>query len=328
MGTLYLDHQDLELRQDGKSLLLHRQGARPERIPLHLVDSIVIQAQLQMDTNLLANLANEGIHVTILGGRFHRKCAFVQGLWHNDVTRRVGQVRAYDDPGWRRQWGNRLLRHKLAAQARFLQHLSRSRPDKRYPLTRALCHFSQVRSVLATSIHDPESLLGFEGAAARQYFAALAETLPPALAFSGRNRRPPRDPFNALLSLGYTLLHAQAVRQISIAGLDPFLGFVHTPSWGRESLAADLIEPFRPRIDALCWQLCSQRVLTADHFSTKGEACLLGKAGRRHFYAAYEAQRGLADRALRRLAQRLAAAFAVRGANNLTIESSAGEDPR
>lgn len=328
MGTLYLDHQDLQLRQDGKSLLLHRQGAQPERIPLHLVNSIVIQAKLQMDSSLLVNLADEGIHVTILGGRFHRKCAFIQGGWHNDVTRRVGQVRAYDDPDWRSEWSNRLLRHKMSAQARFLQRLSRSRRDKRYPLTRALRHFAQVRTQLAGANHDPESLLGFEGAAARQYFAALAETLPPALGFSGRNRRPPRDPFNALLSLGYTLLHAQAVGQISIAGLDPFLGFVHTPNWGRESLAADLIEPFRPRIDALCWELCSQRVLTADHFSNKGEACLLGKAGRRHFYAAYEAQRGLADRALRRLAQRLAAAFAVRGANNLPVEYSAGEASR
>ncbi|MDO9225186.1 MAG: CRISPR-associated endonuclease Cas1 [Pseudomonadota bacterium] len=150
------------------------------------------------------------------------------------------------------------------------------------------------------------SLRGIEGAAARAYFQGLAALFPASLEFSGRNRRPPRDPVNACLSLGYTLLHFDAVRACHIAGLDPLLGFYHRPSFGRESLASDLIEPLRPHLDRQVWHLFRDRILRADHFSQDKGACLLGKAGRAAFYQDYESHAAATRRLLLRQCRILA----------------------
>jgi CRISPR-associated endonuclease Cas1 len=112
---------------------------------------------------------------------------------------------------------------------------------------------------------------------------AMAAVMPPALQFTGRNRRPPRDPVNACLSLGYTLLHAQAVQACAVAGLDPLLGFYHRPAFGRESLASDLIEALRPAVDLWVWELVRSRTLLEDHFSHARPRCLpAGQSRARH----------------------------------------------
>jgi len=110
------------------------------------------------------------------------------------------------------------------------------------------------------------------------------------LNFHGRNRQPPRDPVNAVLSLTYTLLHAEAVLALYGTGLDPFIGFYHALNFGRESLACDLMEALRPQADRFVLALFRQETLTSDDFSKTDGACLLGKAGRSRYYAAYESQ--------------------------------------
>jgi hypothetical protein len=122
----------------------------------------------------------------------------------------------------------------------------------------------------------------------------------------GRNRRPPRDPVNAALSFTYTLLHFDAVRAAHGAGLDPMVGFYHRPAHGRESLACDLIEPLRPRADAWVRMLFRERELRGEHFATNKGACLLGKAGRERFHAAWESYASVPPRWLRRQCATLA----------------------
>ncbi len=158
-----------------------------------------------------------------------------------------------------------------------------------------------------------ESLRGIEGSAARAYFAGMAAVFAPALGFSGRNRRPPRDPVNACLSLGYTMLHLQAVQATQARGLEPLLGFYHRPAFGRESLASDLIEPLRPQVDRWVWQQFRDGNLRPEHFTHDRGACLLGKAGRQRFYGAWEAAAGPLRRWLRRTSGRLAASLRVDG---------------
>jgi CRISPR-associated protein Cas1 len=142
--------------------------------------------------------------------------------------------------------------------------------------------------------------MGMEGAAAAAYWEAYAALLPPSAGFAGRNRRPPRDPANAVLSLAYTLAHFEAVAAAQRAGLDPAIGFLHALFPGRESLACDLVEPLRPLCERLAWRLLAEERLRAGHFTRDGEACLLGKAGRLAFYAAWEEAVAPARRLLRR----------------------------
>jgi CRISPR-associated protein Cas1 len=162
-----------------------------------------------------------------------------------------------------------------------------ARADCRKPLSSALSALAEIDTgmCVATAV---EQIRGCEGAAAAAHFRALASVFAPALGFTGRNRRPPRDPVNAVLSLGYTLLHFDAVRACHMAGLDPLIGFYHRPAFGRESLACDLVEPLRPHFDRWAWEQFRSRALREDHFATSASGCQLGKAGRARFYADYE----------------------------------------
>ena len=119
-----------------------------------------------------------------------------------------------------------------------------------------------------------DSLLGVEGAAANAYFGIYQKAFDPAWKFTKRTRRPPRDPVNALLSLGYTFLGYAMQTALEIVGLDPYLGYFHQEAYGRPALALDLIEEFRaPVVDSLALGLVNRRLLQADDFakSPKGE---------------------------------------------------------
>ena len=103
-------------------------------------------------------------------------------------------------------------------------------------------------------------VLGVEGTASREYFQALRRMLDPEWELEGRQRRPPPDPVNAMLSYGYTLLTHQAVAAAEAAGLDPTVGFLHQHRWGRPALALDLIEEFRPvTVDVAVWRCITPR---------------------------------------------------------------------
>ncbi len=139
-----------------------------------------------------------------------------------------------------------------------------------------------------------ESLLGIEGTAARAYFGAFRDMLSaksPAGAFDldGRNRRPPRDPINALLSLAYSLLAKDFALALTAVGLDPMLGFYHRPRFGRPALALDLMEEFRPLVaDSTVLLAVNNGEVQPDDFVIAAESCALRPAGRRRFIDAYE----------------------------------------
>jgi len=310
MGTLYLDRRDMALQHERRALVVFHEGRRQTSVPTALLERVVLMSNVEMDSGLLGFLAEEGVGVVVLSGRFHRNLAVMVGRPHNDTDRRMAQYRLFADPAWRLYWSRRLVAHKLASQSRLLRHGLGERPDRRYDLTKGLQTLSRLRARLGAECQwDLDQLRGVEGAGAAAYFGALTSLFADSLEFSGRNRRPPRDPVNAVLSLGYTLLHAEAVLAGHAAGLDPLLGFFHEPDYGRESLAADLVEPLRTRVDRLAWELFRGKTLRAEHFSRQGDACLLSKTGRGLFYPAYEIAVRPARRALRRFTVRLARAL-------------------
>ena len=172
-------------------------------------------------------------------------------------------------------------------------------------------------------------MLGLEGAAAA-YFRALAAAFPPALGFEGRNRRPPRDPVNACLSLGYTLLHGDAVREAAVQGFDPMIGVLHEIAPGRESLACDMVEPLRALVDRFVVELFRGDHLRADGFSRKGAGCLLGKAARKTFFTRWEEEvapltRRLLTRGLRDLGEAVMAGGAAPALPSPSRARSAGD---
>ncbi len=317
MGLLLLDRSQLEVKSEGETLALYEGGVRRGTVPLKLIDRCVIQgSQTRLDSGVLIKLADAGATTVLMSPRHPRRVAIVLGPQHNDAALRLAQALRVMDDTWCRPWALGVVLTKLARQSRTLRRLQSERPDARKPTFDALQALDAIRATLdgyATSRPDQvvpplDILRGHEGAAARAYFGGLAGVMPAALQFTGRNRRPPRDPVNACLSLGYTLLHAQAVQACGVAGLDPLLGFYHRPAFGREVLASDLIEALRPAIDLWVWELLRSRTLTEEHFTTAPDsgACLLGKAGRGVFYASWNQHAKPWQRWLRAQAQALA----------------------
>lgn len=305
MGTLYLDRRDLSLRLDGKRLVIEEPDARPRGVPLALVERAVFQGQVRFDSGVLAALAEQGTSVVCLSARHSRRTAILLGPGHGDARRRLAQYQLAFDAAARLALARTLIAGKLRAQLRLLEAARAQRPDVRKPLHDGIVRIQGLLPALAVAA-DLATVLGLEGAGAAAHYAALTALFPPALNFTGRNRRPPRDPVNACLSLGYTLLHFEAVRAAHGAGLDPLLGFFHEPAYGRESLACDLIEPLRPRLDGWVWALFRERRLRETDFVADKGACLLDKAGRQTFYAGYEVWVPPLRRYLRRECYRLA----------------------
>lgn len=313
MATLILDRSNIELRADGNALAFYQPDGRRGSVPLKLLERVILQGQITMDSTTLAKLAEAGVTTLLLSRRHSRRIGLILGPAHNDAAVRLAQAQRVCDAAWQGWWARRQVQSKLRAQLLLLTYAMSERSEQRKPLFDAIASLRSALESLSGDASTPSSTRGIEGAAAHAYFRGYSALFPPALRFTGRNRRPPRDPVNACLSLGYTLLHFDAVHAAHMAGLDPLLGFYHRPAFGRESLASDLIEPLRPRIDAWVWSLFSSRALRAEHFSMDKDACLLQKAGRAIFYEGYEHVARPLRRALQRQCRLLARAFRQQG---------------
>lgn len=289
MATCYIDRKDAELRVDGRALACYEGGRRAATIPLGAVERLVVIGNVSLETRLLHRLAEQGVTVCFVGGRRHAMMGTFSGPLHNNGWLRLAQYGAVTGADSARAWAAEIVGEKLAGQVGLLEAL---RPHARRGevMVEALSRVETSRRRAGRDGVPVATLRGLEGAAAAAYFAAFQECFAPSLGFHERNRRPPRDPVNALLSLTYTLVHFEILREVQVAGLDPTLGFLHEFAYGRESLVCDLVEPQRPAVDRFVWGLFHERVFTARDFSEGEErpGCYLKKAGRSRFYPVYE----------------------------------------
>jgi len=307
MGTLYIDRKEIELRAERGKILVYEAGTHSGSIPLSQIERVVIQNRALIDTGVLGALAEQGIGVIIVSQRNPERVAQMNIRSHNEAARRIAQYRSSLDETWRIRCSAMLVRRKLRMQQQLLKTALARRPDLRHPLTHAINNLAErLDSLNANKLADRDTIRGIEGAGAAAYFKGYCSLFPPSLDFSGRNRRPPKDPVNACLSLAYTILHAEAVIALQIAGLDPLIGFYHDLAFGRSSLACDIVEPLRPMVDEWIWRQFRDRTLRAEDFSIDKGACLLNKAGRRTFYQQWEVDVVHLRRRLRRYARMLA----------------------
>ncbi len=290
MLTVYIDHKATRLKVDNQRLGIEGDTRLHRSIPLRQIERIVIGAPLDIPSSALLQLVEHGISLTVIHAHKPEHCAILTGMLHNDAWRRQTQYKIVHNAELCAMYAHRLVRGKLKGQRRMLRHLMHVRQDQRSVLLEGIRRMDAVLLHLAEDEliqKDVDRMRGIEGAGASAYFAAFTQVFPPALSFTGRNRRPPRDPVNAVLSLSYTLAYSEAQRMLISVGLDPALGFFHTLDYGRPSLACDLVELIRPAVDHFVWDLFRNETLRPEHFTSNEQGCMMGKAGRSHFYAAW-----------------------------------------
>ncbi|OFW12796.1 MAG: CRISPR-associated endonuclease Cas4/Cas1 [Acidobacteria bacterium RIFCSPLOWO2_12_FULL_67_14] len=220
------------------------------------------------------------------GGWFH---GLTQGLGLKNVFLRQEQFRRADDEAFCLRVAREIVASKIRNQRTLLQRNHVEPPARAVDALKRL-----ARQALDAGQLD--TLLGLEGTAAHYYFANLAGMLKvddeadrPQFDFTRRNRRPPRDPVNALLSFGYSMLARDLTITCHAIGFDPFMGFYHQPRFGRPALALDLMEGFRPLIvDSAVITAVNTRMVTPDDFIQVGPSVALTPKGRKRFITAYE----------------------------------------
>lgn len=305
MGTLYIDRKDLTVKLDGNTLAFYLNGSREGSVPINPLKRVVVVGSLSIETPVIHRLVDHQVSILFLSGRRARFCGSITGGLHkNGLLRRSQYEKSLSLFGL--EYARELVQRKVSGQCGLLEEAAEVRFDLRSSLIPAT---ATLRSVIAKledlslTVSAPEgeeslppsehvlgTLTGLEGGASAAYFGAFTRVFPPALNFRNRNRRPPRDPVNALLSLTYTLLHYEVVREVEVTGMDPYIGFLHQFEYGRESLACDLVEIFRPDADRFVWGLFRTEEFSARDFAfgDGGSGCYLKKGGRKRFYALYE----------------------------------------
>ncbi|MCG5531150.1 CRISPR-associated endonuclease Cas1 [Halorhodospira halochloris] len=284
MGTLCIDRRGTRLEYKQRALVIRKPDSKPRSVPLNLIERLLIIGSVELSSEVLIRLGEAGVGTVFMPARGQRRGTFLRAETHGDAMRRLGQYQlALSDPK-NPYWARNLVRLRLAGQQRLLTCASHQRPDRRYALWPACQTIQSARSAACDPSLSLEQLRGLEGAGSAAFFRGFTSLFPDSLNFNDRNRRPPRDPVNALLSLGYTLAHGDALRAIMTAGLDPAIGFLHQPAWGRDSLACDLNEIARARVERLTWHLFSTRALSAEDFSGSPEEGFRLRKGARHTF--------------------------------------------
>jgi len=309
MATLYVTEPRALVRKAGDTLTVHipadtERGTakRKVRVPLIKISQVVVCGDATVTTPALAALLEQRADVCFCSayGRFRGRLTPPEGK--NSLIR-LAQVRAHDDPPRALFLAQAFVRGKLANMRAMLLRANRKRQDIEIAHAAKSIQniIAQVNKLDTTNEQLPAdparpqagsgygTLFGLEGAGSAHYFGVFGHLLKGDWGFSGRQRRPPRDPVNALLSYGYVLLLNQVASAISIVGLDPYVGFLHSAQWGKPALALDLMETFRPVIvDSVVLTLLNNGMLGREDFGQELGAWRLKEGGRKTYLQKFE----------------------------------------
>ena len=287
---LYVQARGAKVAKSGETLVVSVKDEKVMRARLPETSQVVLMGSVYVTTPCLQELMWRGIPVTwhSHGGWFY---GHTQGNGHKNVELRTAQYRASFDEDTCLRFAKDLVRAKIL-NCRTLLRRNWKGPESSHEIMIELRDDSR-RAARARSL---SVLLGVEGTGAARYFRAFPAMISEAVRaghaefdFEKRNRRPPTDPVNALLSFTYSLLVRSWTVTLAAVGFDPFRGLYHQPRYGRPALALDLMEPFRPLLaDSVVVQVINNREIQATDFKAAAGAVALTPDGRRRLIAAFE----------------------------------------
>lgn len=288
LNTLFVTSEDVYLSLDGENVVANRGGESVARYPLHTLQSIVSFSYAGASPALMGACAQREIGLAFCSPRGKFLARAVGPAQGNVLLRRM-QYRTADDPAQRCRIARSMIFGKVY-NARWSVERTRRDHAMRVDGQRFSAVSVQLQGLLPQIAEEIslESLRGLEGAGAAAYFSVLDDMIlreKETFYFRERSRRPPLDPFNAMLSFAYSLLTHDCASALESVGLDAYVGYLHRDRPGRESLALDLMEELRPCFaDRFVLTLVNNRVLQASDFVFRESgAVLLTDQGRRSF---------------------------------------------
>jgi CRISPR-associated protein Cas1 len=264
METVYVMEPGCYLRREGSALKVVQQGRVIDQIPAEGLKRLILVGYVSLTGAVLDFLIRRKVETVFMTptGRFRARLGIDE---HRHVALRRAQYQQLNDAGVAARTARAIVVGKVRNMIRLL--LLRGRQYDDQTLRAAAAGLKAIIGRLGSTV-ELERIRGLEGAASRIYFHAFGRLIRnERFTFNGRNRRPPLDPVNALLSFVYTLLTNEVTSAINACGLDPYMGALHEISYGRPSLACDLVEEYRTFLgDRLVLGLINRKALAPEDF--------------------------------------------------------------
>lgn len=293
LNVLYVTKPEAYLSKDGQNVVVSVNQEEVFRIPAINIEGIVTFGYMGASPGVMKLCSESGISLTFLSphGRFISR---VQGATKGNVLLRKRQYLLSDDENWALHVARLMIGGKIQNYRNILKRYIRDYGENSEVIHAISILEKNKRDALAAQ--DRMSLMGYEGQASNAYFEAMPVLIlnqKSDFPFHGRNRHPPKDAVNAMLSFAYTLIANDMAAALETVGLDPYVGFLHTLRPGRTSLALDLMEELRAYLgDRFVLSLINKRQITIKDFLFQGDnGVVMTEKGIKSFISAWQGRK-------------------------------------
>lgn len=268
MSFLYVTEPDCKIYFKDNQIIMDDGKGLLTKLPIEILEGVVLIGNINLTSSCQRELLKRGLPVTYLAanGQYYGR---LESTRHTNIERQRCQFRLGDDEAFCLAFSKKIVEAKTHNQIVVLRRYNR---DPQKESVKECLHELEVIQKKIQASTQIAQLMGYEGSCAKLYFRGLAQLINPVFAFKGRNKQPPKDPFNSLLSFGYTLLRYEVYGAVVSKGLHPYAGLMHRDRQGHPALASDLMEEWRAVIvDALVMSLLNQNQFALEDFTEPDE---------------------------------------------------------
>jgi len=287
MANLYITEQNSVLRKTGNRLIVQKEDEILLDVQCNKIEAVLIFGNVQFTTQAVHELFEHGIEMAILS-RNGRLIGQLTSPATKNIFLRIEQFKKYGDENFKLKLSQIFIAAKIKNGLNLVRRFSYNHPE--IDLAYEIKGLKQCLGKVDET-ETGESLFGIEGSAAKLYYRAYGKMILSNFIFTGRKKRPPPDPVNAMLSLSYTMVFNEIASLLDGLGFDPYLGYLHKADYGRASLAADLVEEFRaPIADRFVLNSINGRTFNKEDFkiNPKGGGVSFRRDALKRYFSAYE----------------------------------------
>lgn len=278
MGNIYVYEQGSVITIKENRLIITKVSKKIETIPIELIDGVMIFGNIQVSTQSIHKLLSKGINITYLSKRGYN-FGRLENINKVNIERQRLQFRQSEDMFYSLEISKEFIKGKIKNQRTVLLRANKYLQNEEI---KENIKIMKRYIVKIEYVEDIESLMGMEGFCAKIYFDSVNYILNEEYRFTKRSKRPPKDPFNSIISFGYALLYNEVFNIIGSKGLSPYVGFLHKDRNKHAALCSDIMEEFRPiLVDTLAIYLLNNDKITKENFifNIKNNSVLLNKDG-------------------------------------------------
>lgn len=287
LNSLYITQPDVTIGKDGTNLVIYKDSEKIAQFPVQYFENVVCFNYTGVSPAAMALCIENNTGISFLSpqGKFQGR---VEGRISGNVLLRREQFRLADDEYRSLKLAKVFVSSKIFNSIKVLSRGIHDHPDKGIELGEIISNLKNSSKTKIEEANGFDVLLGIEGDTSREYFKGYRKLITNQIddfQFNGRNRRPPTDPINAMLSFSYGMVRTLMQNALNVVGLDPYVGFYHQDRPGRSGLALDMMEEFRPFLaDKFVLKLINLKQITINDFFIKGNgACLFTEEGMKKY---------------------------------------------